>query len=137
VQAVQIRALVRELGRDHAVVLSTHLLPDVLACCDRVAILHEGRLRYDGPLQRLAERALHVVTCVSLHAADWQAIDGVQDAQPLGAGWRVQLKDGALNERIAQDIVARGWGLRELRNEAANLEEIFLRIASAENAAAA
>jgi ABC-2 type transport system ATP-binding protein len=54
-QAAQIRALVRELGAEHAVILSTHLLPDVQACCDRVAILHEGRLRYDGPRQALGD----------------------------------------------------------------------------------
>jgi len=54
-QAVQIRALVRELGQEHAVILSTHLLPDVQACCERVAILHEGTLRYDGPRQALGD----------------------------------------------------------------------------------
>lgn len=54
-QAVQIRALVRELGAEHAVILSTHLLPDVQACCARVAILHEGRLRYDGPRAALGD----------------------------------------------------------------------------------
>jgi ABC-2 type transport system ATP-binding protein len=43
---------VRELGADHAVVLSTHVLPDVVACCDRVAILHEGALRHEGALDR-------------------------------------------------------------------------------------
>ncbi|MGH8322986.1 MAG: ABC transporter ATP-binding protein, partial [Steroidobacteraceae bacterium] len=50
VQAATIRELVRELGRERAVILSTHLLHDVTACCARVAILHSGRLRYDGPL---------------------------------------------------------------------------------------
>jgi ABC-2 type transport system ATP-binding protein len=54
-QAVQIRALVRELGEEHAVILSTHLLPDVQACCARVAILHEGQLRYDGPREALGD----------------------------------------------------------------------------------
>ena len=54
-QAVQIRALVRELGKEHAVILSTHLLPDVQACCDRVAILHQGTLRYDGPRDALGD----------------------------------------------------------------------------------
>jgi ABC-2 type transport system ATP-binding protein len=55
VQAANIRNLVRELGREHAVILSTHLLPDVQACCDRVAILHQGRLRRDEPIQALHE----------------------------------------------------------------------------------
>jgi len=50
VQALKLRALVRSLGTEHAVVLSTHVLPDVSACCDRVAILHEGELRHVGPI---------------------------------------------------------------------------------------
>jgi len=50
VQAARLRELVRELGADHAVVLSTHVLPDVVECCGRVAILHEGVLRHEGPL---------------------------------------------------------------------------------------
>ena len=54
-QASQIRALVKELGQDHAVILSTHLLPDVQTCCDRVAILHQGTLRYDGPWRALGD----------------------------------------------------------------------------------
>jgi ABC-2 type transport system ATP-binding protein len=53
VQAASIRELVRELGRDRAVILSTHLLHDVTACCARVAILHRGRLRHDGALADL------------------------------------------------------------------------------------
>lgn len=54
VQAASIRELVRELGRERAVILSTHLLHDVTACCTRVAILHRGRLRHDGALADLA-----------------------------------------------------------------------------------
>ena len=54
VQAASVRELVRELGRERAVVLSTHLLHDVTACCARVAILHRGRLRHDGALTDLA-----------------------------------------------------------------------------------
>lgn len=65
-QAVQIRTLVRELGREHAVILSTHLLPDVQACCDRVAIVHQGTLRYDGPRHALGDDLeatfLHIVS---------------------------------------------------------------------------
>lgn len=56
VQAASIRELVRELGRDRAVILSTHLLHDVAAGCARVAILHGGRLRYDGTLAELTGR---------------------------------------------------------------------------------
>ncbi|MBS0571044.1 MAG: ABC transporter ATP-binding protein [Proteobacteria bacterium] len=54
VQAASIRTLIGELGRERAVILSTHLLHDVTACCSRVAILHRGRLRHDGALADLA-----------------------------------------------------------------------------------
>ncbi|HEX7340939.1 MAG TPA: ABC transporter ATP-binding protein [Rhodanobacteraceae bacterium] len=51
VQTADLRVLIRERATDGAaVVLSTHLLPEVTAVCDRVAILHEGRLRHDAPL---------------------------------------------------------------------------------------
>jgi ABC-2 type transport system ATP-binding protein len=133
VQAATIRALVRELGREHAVILSTHLLPDVQACCDRVAILHQGRLRRDGPLHALNERAaLRVNTTAALDAAKWETIACVQSAVALDGAWRVHLVAGATPAQLAQAIVAKGWGLNELRAEEAGLEDIFLRIASAD-----
>jgi ABC-2 type transport system ATP-binding protein len=133
-QAVNIRALIRELGRDHAVILSTHLFPDVQACCDRVAILHQGRLRHDGPLQTLADAWLHVVVAAQVDIAQWQALDCVRSAQPANAGWRIELAPGATRAQLAQGIVAKGWGLNELRAEDTGLEAIFLRIATDENA---
>jgi ABC-2 type transport system ATP-binding protein len=51
VQVAALRALIREQAHaGTAVILSTHLLPEVNAVCDRVAILHEGTLRYEGPV---------------------------------------------------------------------------------------
>jgi ABC-2 type transport system ATP-binding protein len=131
-QAVQIRTLVRELKQEHALILSTHLLPDVLACCDRVAILHQGRLRHDAALQTLTRDTWRVSVATQLDAAQWTTLDGVQEAEPAGSAWRVRLKPDATPASLAAAIVARGWGLTELRSETASLEEIFLRIASAD-----
>jgi ABC-2 type transport system ATP-binding protein len=134
VQAANIRALVRELGREHAVILSTHLLSDVQACCDRVAILHQGRLRRDGPLHALDESGalLRVHTAAALDTAKWKTLACVQSAEPMDGSWRVRLVAGATPAQLAQAIVSNGWGLSELRAEEAGLEEIFLRIASAD-----
>jgi ABC-2 type transport system ATP-binding protein len=135
VQAANIRRLVRELGREHAVILSTHLLPDVQACCDRVAILHQGRLRHDGALHALDETAsLRVATMAALDAAKWKTIACVQSAEAVDGAWHVQLQPGATAEQLAQAIVANGWGLRELRRQDAGLEQMFLRIASSDEA---
>lgn len=133
VQAANIRNLVRELGREHAVILSTHLLPDVQACCDRVAILHQGRLHRDGPLHTPDESgAWRVVTAAVLDEEKWKTLACVQSAEPIDPGWRVRLVSDASPAQLAQAIVANGWGLNELRAEEAGLEQIFLRIASAD-----
>ena len=136
-QAANIRTLVRELGREHALILSTHLLPDVQACCDRVAILHRGRLRHDGTLMSLTELgALRVITVVAMDAAKWTMLRIVQSAEFADGAWLVRLVDGATPAQLAQAIVGNGWGLSELRGGEAGLEAIFLRIASAEDAPA-
>ncbi|MDR3390060.1 MAG: ABC transporter ATP-binding protein [Rudaea sp.] len=133
VQAANIRALVRELGREHAVILSTHLLPDVQACCDRVAILHQGRLRRDCPLHALDESGtVRVATTAALDATQWKMVACVESAEPADGAWRIRLAADATPAQLAEAIVGHGWGLRELRAENAGLEEIFLRIASAD-----
>jgi len=137
-QAAQIRTLVRELGREHAVILSTHLLSDVQGCCDRVVILHQGRMRHDGALQQLGETGtLRVRVGARLDAQQWQDLSCVDTAEAVDDSWRVRLRAPATSAQLAEAIVARGWGLQELRTESANLEEIFLRIASADETAAA
>jgi len=136
-QAVQIRALIRALGQQHAVILSTHLLPDVEACCDRVAILDRGRLRHDAPLAAAANAAVRVTLDTALDAAQWRKLPLVKTVQADGAAWRVELGADATASDLAAAIVAQVWRLRELRSDAATLEQMFLRIASAEPAAAA
>src|SRR5690606_12089122 len=114
VQALNLRELVRGLGRDHALVLSTHVLPDVAACCDRVAILHRGELRHAGPVAS-ADGALRVGVARALSAADWQALPQVASATAIDAGhWRVQPAEGVPVDALAAAIVARGFGLTAL-----------------------
>jgi ABC-2 type transport system ATP-binding protein len=132
-QSSNIRALIRELGKSHAVILSTHLIADVNQCCDRVAILHRGRLRYDGPVQQLAEANVWLVR--TANAPMLQTIAGVQSAQFVDPYW--QVTTNLAPEKLAETIVARGWGLIELRPQEANLEQVFLRIASADETAEA
>jgi ABC-2 type transport system ATP-binding protein len=134
VQAASIRALIAELRGGHAVILSTHLLPDVQACCDRVAILHGGRLRHEGPTQALVgSGTLRVRVHAALEAAAWSALELVQRADRADPFWRIELTARASAAQLAQEIVARGWGLLELRGEEPSLEQTFLRIASADD----
>ncbi len=138
VQALRLRELVASLRADHAVVLSTHVLSDVVACCDHVAILHRGRLRHTGALAELDDgAALRVRVERALTIADWQAIPIVAGAAPIDAhGWRVTLHEGADTAALATAIAAQGFGLQELRADANALEAIFVRIAESEAQAA-
>lgn len=134
VQALKLRALVRSLGEHHAVILSTHLLPDVSACCDRVAILHRGRLRYRGRIDALDTGGLLRVTLARPVTADaWTGMTGVAAAEAIdGLRWRLRPQAATDAAAIAAAVVGRDWGLVELRSEGSALEETFLRIASTE-----
>jgi ABC-2 type transport system ATP-binding protein len=63
-QIREARAIVRELGRDHTVVLSTHILGEIEACATRVLLLHQGKLLAEGPTETI--RAMHAVTSIEL-----------------------------------------------------------------------
>ena len=56
IQIQEIRHLIRELGQDHSVILSTHILPEVQAVCDRVQIIHQGHTVFDDSLKNLEQR---------------------------------------------------------------------------------
>ncbi|MBN8728320.1 MAG: ABC transporter ATP-binding protein [Xanthomonadales bacterium] len=135
VQALKLRGLVRGLGRDHAVVVSTHVLPDVAACCDRVAILHRGVLRHLAPVPAAALGRYIVATARPL--ADATALAGVASAERLDARrWRVALRGGGTAEVLAAAVVASGAGLAGLAADETPLETTFLGIAGGEAAAA-
>lgn len=135
VQALRLRELIASLREQHAVVLSTHVLSDVLACCDRVAILHRGRLRHAGSLSALdAGSALRVRIEQTISPADWIALPIVAKAHGIDAHtWRIVLRDSATSGELAAAIGERGFGLQELRSDGNALEEIFVRIAAEEN----
>lgn len=138
-QIREIRELMGELGGDHGVILSTHILPEVQAVCDRVQILHEGRLVLDEDLAELSESQQPRSTRVSFRRpparSALSAIAGVKRVESLGAG-ALRLHhapDGALAERIAAASVAGDWGLCELVPERRSLEEIFVDLTLGED----
>jgi len=132
IQALRLRDLIRALSKDHAVVLSTHVLSDVLACCDRVAILHRGRLRHSAVLSELdAGGAMLVHLERDIDDQAWMRIVHVARAQAIGTRrWRIDLKHGSGAGDLAKAINDAGYGLVELRSDNNALEDIFVRIAA-------
>ncbi len=144
-QIRETRALIRELGRERTILLSTHVLPEVEAVATRVIILHHGRVVAAQTQDELGARlagARRVI--VELSAAELpratellRTVAGVAAVAPLGET-RLALTpasgasddEGALREAVFRAAVAAGLVLRELRPEAASLEELFARATS-------
>ena len=133
-QILDIRALVRELGNSRSVMLSTHILSEVEAVCDRVQILHHGRAVHSGSIAEL--RALRSGRTVRLSLQHppppdtLRAIPGVAAVQAEGDG-RFQLRF-APGADPTEQIVARAglehWGLRELAPAQTSLEDVFVQL---------
>lgn len=134
IQIREIRELMRELGNDHGVILSTHILPEVQAVCDRVQILHEGRLVLDEELAQLSKnqrpRSIRVKFRRPPSRTALTGIAGVGRVEALDAD-TLRLHhadDESLSERIVTASVAGDWGLYELVSESRSLEEIFIEL---------
>ena len=133
IQNREIRELMRELGDDHGVILSTHILPEVQAVCDRVQILHEGRLVLDEDLGELSRKQ---TTCTRVRfkhppgAASLAALPSIERVEALDAqSFRLHHAHGATSadEVVAASVEGR-WGLYELVAESRSLEEIFVEL---------
>ena len=137
IQIREIRALIRELRDRHSVILSTHILPEVEAVCDRVNILHRGAIVYSDTIEALSRfrggQALQVGFRNAPAMETIKAIPGVADAQSVDGFVRVLPQDGQDPiDAIVHAAVERNWGLRYLAPEAASLEDVFVQITTAE-----
>lgn len=141
IQIREIRALIRELAREHGIILSTHILPEVQATCDRVQIIHRGRLVYSERLETLdaaAQGTLRVAFAAPPAETALLALAAVEAISPAeDGGLRLQVSDpAAAAEAIARAAVAEGWGLRELTPERRSLEQVFVELTAGEAEAA-
>ncbi len=136
-QVREIRRLIADLRRDHAVVLSSHILPEIQAVCDRVLILHRGRMAYSDRLEANEERdgrVYGVTFARPPEAGRLAAVDGVREAQDLGSGrFAVTLNAVEALDRLQAAAVAEDWGVRELAARRPNLETIFTQVTAGQD----
>jgi ABC-2 type transport system ATP-binding protein len=143
-QIRETRQLIRELGKEHTVLLSTHILSEVEMTCDRVIIIHRGRVAAAGLLSELAKQA-------SARTVITAEIEGEIDPEPLKkseelagietetstAGTKLRItteKPDDVSQRICAMSVVQGWKVRELRPQRQTLEDLFVRITQEETA---
>jgi ABC-2 type transport system ATP-binding protein len=136
-QIIEVRELIRELGQDHTIILSTHILPEVSQTCQRVIIINKGRIVAVDTPERLTTR-LKGAERIFLQLARpgdgveiaLKAIKGVTAVEPRGNG-AFEIESSLGSDRrtdIAELVVRNGWGLLELRPMGMSLEDIFLQL---------
>ncbi len=138
-QIVEVRRLIRRLARQSTVVLSTHILSEVEATCDRVIILLNGEVKADARLADLAattdavlvlDEGAHDVTGALKALPGAQAVEAY--ATPDGRAYRIQGAEGTdLRPAIYELARQEDWPLRELRRDVRTLETVFNELATA------
>ena len=133
-QLREIRAMIRELAQQSSVVLSTHILQEVEALCDRVLILHHGSVIFSDSIAGLRaltrERTLLLRLGTPPPPAALLAIPGIAAVESLTDGrWRLRCAaDGDPTAQIVARAAAEGWDLQELGTAGANLEDVFAQL---------
>jgi ABC-2 type transport system ATP-binding protein len=144
------RALIRELGKEHTVILSTHILPEVEATCDRVLIINEGAIVASDTPEGLSGKMKRGQRLEALVGAEddhvrlaLQSLPGVLSVrtEAMPENRRRVLIEGdpevELRHRVARALVKADIDLFELRAEAVSLEDIFLRLTRTDTQVAA
>lgn len=143
-QVVQIRQLIKDLGEEHTVILSSHILPEVSMICDKVMIMNKGRIVAVDKTENLSEHLeasqkveIEVKGPAKVVAARLRAVDGVFKVFVEGVGekraYQVECKPGQdIRDELAAAIVEGGWSLTGLKTHELSLEEIFLKLTTKE-----
>jgi ABC-2 type transport system ATP-binding protein len=147
-QIVEIRSLIKEIGREKTVILSTHILPEVQATCSRIVIISGGKLVADGTPEdlRQRERGGRYRVIVEKNGAAPEAVRdrlknlaGVTRCEAVAsaeAGALAFAIDGAATEDLRKSIfraaVDNQWTLLELARESASLEDVFRHLTTGE-----
>ena len=140
-QIRQIRELIRRLGRDHTVLLSTHILSEVEMICNRVIIIDGGKIRAaDTPANLIGQMRAAGRIQVEIQAGSEVAgaalgrIEGVRRAtpEPQGDGWvtfTLLVESGVdVREAVAGLAAQYGWPLRSLFQHETTLEDVFVEL---------
>ena len=141
-QVVEVRELIREIGKERTVLLSTHLLNEAQNICDRVLIINQGKIVAEDTTENLQARLIgaeRVVIRVRGEADELastiQQVKGVQavETKPDGAV-EFEFSSGKdLRPEVAKKVISSGYDLLELRPLGMSLEEIFLELTGSDS----
>ena len=146
-QIIEIREVIKGLGGDHTVILSTHILPEVSMTCGQLVIINNGRIAGEGTPESLGAQLkegevlrAHIDGPITAVREMIARIDGVLDvSQEPGSEEGIflvtSLPGQDIRDTLTRQVVEDGFSLRELRHLDMTLEDIFLNLTSEEVAA--
>jgi ABC-2 type transport system ATP-binding protein len=136
-QIIEIRDLIREIGKEKTVILSSHILAEVEATCDRILIINKGRIVADGTSSDLRKQSQQrEILKISIEEGDknviFKSLQSLSNAQLVdfisqsGSTFELQSKPGTTSRRdVFQLCVEKGWVLTELTPTETKLEDVF------------
>ena len=140
IQIREIRTLIRTLGSQHSVILSTHILSEVQATCDRVQIIRAGELIYSASTESLNqghESSVRLALRKTVPLEALSSVAGVDHVEALDAGrFRVFFTPDTNADALVATAVQQEWGLYELIPEQQSLEDLFIELTHNEEAVA-
>jgi len=143
-QIRQVRELIKNLGKQHTILLSTHILPEVEMTCSRVIIIHKGRIEACdtpenllGKIRQAGGVVLEAKTGNDSGVDELKKISGVRDVtSEIEDGWKIfslRVESGTdVREEVFQLASERHWSVRELSQRRATLEDVFVEITHAD-----
>ena len=146
-QIIEIRSLIKKLGKKHTVILSSHILPEIQAVCDRIIIINGGKIaaddttenltknistdhrviaRIDGPREEVLKMIKGIGGVVSV-VADMEREKGIFD-------YEIETREDAdIRRELFKRVAARNWVILGLKTSEMTLEDIFLKITMGDN----
>ena len=144
IQVVETRNLIKDVGREHTIILSTHILPEVSMVCTRVLIINEGQIIAEDTPRNLAERLQGVEKVeAEIRGPEEQvtrALNGIRGVVSVSVTsdsdrsiYSVEAKRGLdLRSTISRVVISNGWGLLTIQLVGMSLEDIFLQLTTNE-----
>ena len=145
-QIIEIRNLIREIGKEKMIIFSTHILSEVSATCGRILIINDGQIVANGTPDELAGRAQgEEVVHISIRGPREEIEAKLEELSIVSDFKRVESDDGVCGYQIVSQkgkntaeelfhfVVQNRWSLTELRQEAISLEDVFLQLTGNES----
>ncbi len=145
-QIIEIRELIKKIGKEKTIILSSHILPEVSATCDRIIIIHQGEIVGSGTPEEMAneskgEEIIYITIRGPLKEiqSKLEAMEKIKEFKKIGGKEdglnQFEIKSALgvdLSEELFFLVAQNGWSLTELHKETANLENIFLQLTTKE-----